>query len=86
MKIYSAFGLAVTLSILSAPAMASDEKKSQDWHKKSDMAKGADQITAPAKGKVYGNPDRQKALDDAFKAGQPSKPASSSKSATASPQ
>ena len=66
--------IALCLASLSAPLAAQDGEESKKWHRKSDAAKGVDQLTAPAKGKVYANPDRQKALDDAMHSGGTSRP------------
>ena len=64
---------------LATPLAAQQSTKSKDWHKKSDVAKGVDQLAAPSKGNVYANPDRQKALDDAMNDGSTAKPASTDK-------
>jgi hypothetical protein len=64
---------ALALSSVSAIAAA---QTSEEWHKKSDTAKGVDQIKAPSKGEVYANPHRKKALQDAMNDDGTSKPAS----------
>ncbi|WP_284126248.1 hypothetical protein [Parerythrobacter aestuarii] len=62
-------GIALAAVAVSGGATAADPKKeSSDWHKKSDVEKGIDQATVTKKkDRVYANPDRQRALDDAMK-------------------
>lgn len=59
---------ALALFALPAIAAAQSNQTAQDWHKKSDFEKGVDQLAAPAKGKTYADPNKQKALDDAMNA------------------
>lgn len=66
--------IALCLAAIAAPLAAQNSEDSKKWHKKSDTAKGVDQLTAPARGKVYANPDRQKQLDDATNSGGTSRP------------
>jgi len=79
------------LACSGAPSLAFAQTTSEEWHKKSDTEKGADQIRAQSQGQVYANPDRQRALEDATNEGATSKPTSTpapkkTKSGTANPR
>lgn len=70
---HALLGIVLAVGASSGAAAASNpQKESSDWHKKSDIQKGVDQATVTKKqGRVYANPDRQKALDDAMKSDRP---------------
>lgn len=60
---------AIALSSGTSVADPADKSKEKEWHSKSDFEKGKDQIKAQSEGKVYADPIKDKALNDAMNEG-----------------
>ena len=78
------------ISLLAVPAFAvpvlqSGNAEQQKFDNKGDFGKGTEQLKAQTKGNPYGDPARQKALNDAMREDATPTPAPK-KSGTATPQ